>query len=130
MTANTLILIVYCLCGGIFLAFVWSVITKAVYGKLIDELIKNECEDLLSAKTLDELGVKKNFLLANALKKNHSLDRLLCVDNSRYYLPKEKKLKAQCLYGREKISLVSIIVTFLLFIAIVLACNYIIPNIL
>ena len=130
MTADTLILIVYCLCGGILLAFVWSIITKAIYGKLIDELIKNECEDLLSAKTFEELGIKKNFLIENALKKNHTLDRLLCEDNSRYYLPKENKLKAQCLYGRERISVVSIIVTFLLFIAIVLVCNYIIPNII
>lgn len=125
--AETLILIVYCLSGGILLAFIWSIITKAIYGKLIDALVINECETPESAKTLEELGVKRNILIDNALKKGRALDRLLKEENGRYYLPSENKLKAQCLYGREKISLISIAITFVLFLAIIVICNKIIP---
>ena len=129
MTADTLIFVIYCLTVGIVLAFIWSLITKAVYGKLIDALIKNECETADSAMTLEELGVKMNLLLSLGLAKNRALDRLLKVENGHFYLPVENKLKAQCLYGRERISIVTVIVAFLLFFAVVLICNYVIPAI-
>ncbi|MBQ7897114.1 MAG: hypothetical protein IJ323_01690 [Clostridia bacterium] len=129
MTADTLIFVIYCLTVGIVIAFVWSLITKAVYGKLIDALIKNECETPDSAMTLDALGVKNNLLLSRALTKNRALDRLVKEENGHYYLPVENKLKAQCLYGKERVSVVTVIVAFLLFFAVVMICNYVIPAI-
>lgn len=129
MTADTLIFVIYCLTVGIVLAFLWSLVTKAVYGKLIDALIKNECETPESAMTLQELDIKRNLLIDRALTKNRALDRLLKEENGRFYLPAENKLKAQCLYGRERISVVTLIVAFLMFFAVVMICNYVIPAI-
>lgn len=129
MTADTLIFVIYCLTVGIVLAFLWSLVTKAVYGKLIDALIKNECETPESAMTLEELDIKRNLLIDRALTKNRALDRLLKEENGRFYLPAENKLKAQCLYGRERISVVTLIVAFLMFFAVVMICNYVIPAI-
>ena len=129
MTADTLIFVIYCLTVGIVLAFLWSLVTKAVYGKLIDALIKNECETPESAMTLEELDIKRNLLIDRALTKNRALDRLLKEENGHFYLPAENKLKAQCLYGRERISVVTLIVAFLMFFAVVMICNYVIPAI-
>ena len=131
MTADTLITIIYCLTGGIVVAFIWSLLTKAVYGKLIDALIKNECESEESAKTLEELSIKLNFIMSASLKKGRALDRLLSkTEGERYYLAPENKLKAQCLYGRERVSVLTVIFTFLLFGAVLAICTYIVPLIM
>ncbi len=131
MTADTLILIIYCLTYGIVAAFIWSLITKAIYGKLIDELIKNECESESGARTLEELNVKRNFILSASLKKGRALDKLLTkTEGERYYLSPENKLKAQCLYGRERVSVLTVIFTFILFGAVLAICTYVVPLIM
>ncbi len=131
MTANTLILIIYCLTYGIVAAFIWSLITKAIYGRLIDELIKNECESENSAKTLDELSIKNNFILSASLKNGRALNKLLTkAEGERYYLSPENKLKAQCLYGRERVSILTVIFTFILFGAVLAICTYVVPLIM
>ena len=131
MTADTLILIIYCLTFGIVVGFVWSLTTKAIYGRLIDELIKNECENEKGAMTLDELSIKKSFILSASLKKGRALDRLLSrAEGERYYLSPENRLKAQCLYGRERVSVLTLIFTFFLFGAVLAICTFVIPLIM
>ena len=131
MTADTLILIIYCLTFGIVAAFIWSLITKAIYGRLIDELIKNECESESRAMTLDELSVKKNFIISASLKKGRALDKLLSkAEGERYYLSPDNRLKALCLYGREGVSVLTLIFTFILFGAVLAICTYVVPLII
>lgn len=131
MTADTLILIIYCLTFGIVVAFIWSLLTKAIYGRLIDELIKNECESESSAMTLQELSIKKSFFLSASLKKGRALDKLLSkAEGERYYLSPENRLKAQCLYGRERVSVLTLIFTFILFGAVLAICTFVIPLIM
>ena len=131
MTADTLILIIYCLTFGIVVAFVWSLVAKAVYGKLIDELIKNECESEKSAKTLAELSIKRNFILTASLKKGRTLDKLLTkTQGEHYYLSPENRLKAQCLYGRERVPVLTLIFTFVLFGAVLAICTFVVPLIM
>lgn len=128
MTANTLILIIYCLTGGIVIAFIWSLITKIIYGKLIDALVREDCENEQTAKGLEELRIKKNFLLSFSLREGKTLSKLISrAEGERYYLLPEKKLKAQCLYGRERVSIITVITTFLLFAAIMVICTYLVP---
>jgi hypothetical protein len=130
MTADTIIFIVYSITAGIVIAFIWSLLTKAIYGKLVDALIKFEAEDEESAKTFEELDVKESPLFAYSLNEKRTLGRLIKKCDKGYFLPPEAKLKAQSLYSGEKLTPISIIVTFLLFILIIFLCNRILPIIM
>ncbi len=131
MTADTLIFIIYTFLGGILLAFLSSLLSKALYGSLINGLIKNDAADEISAKTLDELSLKSNKLLLFALKHNKSLKKLVFVtDENRYYLPTQNRLKAERLYLKEKTSLLTILIIIVLIIAVHLLCDRVIPFIM
>lgn len=128
MKADILIFAIYTFSCGIVVAFVLSLITKALYGKLIDALVKNDCESENSAKSFEELGVKNNFFIDFSMKKNRALSRLVQKsEDGKLFLPPENKLKAQSLYGSERISPLTIAVIVLLFVAVVLVCRYVIP---
>ncbi len=130
MNADTVIFVVYSLTLGIVAAFIWSLITKAIYGRLVDALIKSGAESEATAKTFEELGIKKSRILTFSLDEKRALGRLIKKSGESYYLPPETKLKAQSLYSSEKITPITVIVTFLLFAAIILLCNYVIPLIM
>ncbi len=130
MNADTVIFVVYSLTLGIVAAFIWSLITKAIYGRLVDALIKSGAESETTAKTFDELGIKKSPLLVFSLGEKRALGKLIKKSGEGYYLPPETRLKAQALYSSEKITPITVIVTFLLFAAIILLCNYVIPLIM
>lgn len=130
MTADTIIFVVYSITAGIVVAFIWSLLTKAIYGRLVDALIRLEAEDEESALTFEELGVKKNPLFTYSLNEKRALGRLIKKCDKGYFLPPETKLKAQSLYSGEKLTPISIIITFLLFVVIIYVCNKILPIIM
>lgn len=130
MTADTIIFVVYSITVGIVVAFIWSLLTKAIFGRLVDALIKNGAESEATAKTFDELGIKPNRIILFSLDEKRTLGRLIKKSGEGYFLPPETRLKAQSLYSCEKITPITVIVTFLLFAAIILLCNYVIPLIM
>lgn len=131
MTADTLIFIIYMVCGGILLAFISSIVLKVLYGSLITGLINKEAFDQNSAKTLNELGVKSNKLLQFALKNNATLKRLvLRTDTDKYYLPPQNRLKAERFYLKENLSVKTVVIIVLLFVAVYLLCDRVIPFIM
>ena len=131
MTADYLIFIIYAISGGILLAFISTLILKALLGSFISALIDKNATDILSAKTLEELGVKRNKLLLFIIKNNATLKRLVfATEGNKYYLPSENKLKAEHLYLKEKISVATLVIIVVLIIAVYLICDRVIPNIM
>ena len=131
MTADYLIFIIYSVSGGILLAFIVSLILKALFGSFIEALINKNAFDESSAKTLEELEIKSNKMLLFAIKKNSSLKKLICItDSNRYYLPNENKLKAERFYLRENFSLLTVIILTALVAVVYFICDKVIPNIM
>lgn len=134
---DSIIVIVYCFMIGIVIAFALSLITKGIYGRFVDALVKNGADSSDSAKTLDEIKIKGNALLSHALSHRTTLSSLVSCDNKssaekerRYYIAPQHRIKAQALYGIERLSIVSVIVAIVLFAVILMLFNYVIPQII
>ncbi len=132
---DSIILIIYCIVIGIIIAFVYSLITKSIYGRLVDALVKASAENEASARSLGELGVKNNPLISLALKRKTVLSSLISCDDEtadiekkRFYILPEHKLKLQSIYGREKLSLKSIVITVILLAVLFVVFQYVIPG--
>lgn len=132
---DSIIVIVYCFIIGIVIAFALSLITKGVYGRFVDALVKNGADSADNAKTLEEIKIKGNTLLSRALSRRTTLSSLVSCNNKdsaekerRYYIAPQHRVKAQALYGIEKLSIVSIIIAIVLFAVILMLFNYVIPQ--
>ena len=133
---DSVIVIVYCVLIGIVIAFIFSLLTRTVYGKFIDALVRENASSEASAKALSELGIKNNFMLLFALEHKTTLSSLISCDNPkdnkenrRYYLKPENQIKAQGIYGRDKMTPISVGVAVLLIVAIAIFLHYAIPKI-
>lgn len=127
--------VVYCFLIGIIVAFVISLFTKSVYGKLVDALVKYDADSIDSAKTLKEIKIKRNLMISHALSRRTTLSSVISCANSdadeserRYYILPEHKIKAQTIYGRESISPISIIVAVVIFAVILILLEKVIPK--
>lgn len=130
---DSIIVVVYCFIIGIVIAFALSLITKGVYGRFVDALVKNGADSPDSARTFDDIKIKNNFLLSLALSRRTTLSSLVsCAndgeENKRYYIAPQHRIKAQALYGIEKLSIVSLIIAVVLFVAVLLLFNYVVPK--
>lgn len=134
---DSIAFIIYCLVIGIICAFVSSLFTRGVIGKLVDRLIEEAADNPINAKTLDELGVKCGFILRYALTHKTVLSCLVSCDDEKEALEKrhlyifpENQIKAQSLYGRQKLSPWSIVVAIVLFSAMLVLVNLIVSKII
>ncbi len=130
-----IITVVYCIIIGIIIAFAASLITRAVYGKLVNALIKSGADSEINAKTFSEMGIKKNFLLLYAMSHKTTLASLISSDSDKlpaeerhYYILPEHQIKAQGLFGTEKLSPLSLAIAVLLFALILIIFQYAVPK--
>ena len=119
---NSIMIVVYCILGGLIVAFVVSLLGRGIYGRLVDAIIKADADSVESAKTLDELGVKSNAFLRRKLSGKNVFTSLVSSDNDkvtvekrRFYIASEHQIKAQGLYGIQKLSPVTIVGAVVLF---------------
>lgn len=131
---DSILIVVYCFIIGIMIAFVYSLTTKAVCGRLVDALVKAGAESPEKAKTLGELGIKKNVILNLAFSRRTTLSSLIGADgdgeitDKRFYILPEHQIKAQGLYGAEKLSPISIVAAIVLFAALLFVFHYVVPR--
>ncbi len=126
---DSILIVVYCFIIGIVIAFAISLATKSIYGKLVDALVHNSANSPDCAKTFEELGVKNNFIISSALSHKTVLSSLINSDDGiRFYILPEKQKKAQSLFGKEKLSVWSIVIAVLLLALIFLLFHYAVPK--
>lgn len=132
---NSIMIVVYCILGGMIVAFVASLLSRRIYGRLVDAIIKADADSAESAKTLDELGVKCNAFLRRKLSGTNVFTSLVSSDNDkvtvekrRFYIAPEHQIKAQGLYGIQKLSPVTIVGAVVLFAIILVFFQYIVPR--
>lgn len=132
---DSIILVIYCFIVGVVIAFALSLITKGVYGRLVDALVKHGAESPESAVTLKDINIKSSRLLLYALSNRTALSSLvLCVNseaelgNRRYYIEPQHRIKAQALFGAEKLSPLSLVIAVMLFAIILLLFQYVVPK--
>ena len=113
---------------GIFLGVILAVLAvaynKLVIGKFVKALIKAEAVHPAFAKSFEQLNVKKNFMIAFALRSRGTLRKVVFEpgDADRkgyYYIPEDKLYRAGRIYGGKDVDLLlvsaSIIVLFIFF---------------
>ena len=81
----TLPQIIMALLIGVILASFAAVINKNVLGDFVRTLLQHECHDPDKAKTLEELGYRKNTTIRSSLKRGVNLRRVVhCVEEEAY----------------------------------------------
>jgi hypothetical protein len=71
---------------GIIIACIAMTYNKQVLGGLVSKLMAENCRTAEGARTLEELGYKKNPFIRSAVQRNVSLRRVLhCVEEEKFY---------------------------------------------
>lgn len=117
------------------MAFVASLVSRRIYGRLVDSIIKADADSVESAKTLAELGIKSNAFLRRKLSKKNVFTSLVFSDNDkvevekrRFYITPEHQIKAQGLYGAQKLSPAAIVGAVVLLVIILVFFRYVVPR--
>jgi len=117
---------------GMFLGVIAAVLVvaynKLIIGKFVKALIEADAVHPAFARTFEQLNVKKNFMIAYALRSNGMLRKFvfeLPGDDKKgyYYIPEDKLYRAGRLYGGKDVDLLmvaAVIIVLFIFFAIVL----------
>lgn len=152
-TTQSMELVIWCMYVGLMLASVFMYYQKKVIGAFVRALLKEQAHDKQSAKTLVDLGFSKNGAVRSALRGSGALRKLvwetednyvenesgvmisarekpLDVNTGRFYIPEDKRIRAELRYSDKGTDIFMLIITALVFLMIAyLAVNYL-PNLL
>ena len=123
LTVNTIITSIFI---GVIIAVFVVAYNKLVLGKFVRALINAKAVDCSSAKSFEQLNVKKSFPLAFSLRKKGSLRKYVCESEEEgfYYIPEDKLYRAFRIYGEKDVSIlkvIAVIVALAVFYGIVIA---------
>ena len=122
-------IVVWSLGIGICLCNFYIYYNKVILGKFIRYLAEHNAFDAQSAQTLENSGFSGNPLLVGALKRGSAaLYGVVAVtDDKAYYIPAEKKKKAQKMFASHGTSLVLAIASSVVILAASYAVTLVLP---
>ena len=127
---------------GMIIAACLVFINKQTLGKFVKRLFYENADSEQSARTLTELGFEKNRLLRRSLRDGSSLRKVVHVCDGaqegkqgekkplRYYIPEDCAYRAEVLYNPDGSSVLTILITVIMFVAIVLLLMMIVPDLI
>ena len=156
LTDSTLGMLIVSLAFGVFLALLFTLFQRCVIGVFIRRLIQSNSFSPDNAKTLDELGIKKNVFVFSALKRRKSLLNSLTLSREEatftaeeadaakekkrrvkrdikslhFYIPDSRRKKAEALFCDKSLNPILVVLSFLLLLAAMLLLIKLIPNII
>lgn len=93
VNGSTMPLIIWGIYVGIMLGVLGSILCRIYSNRLIQALLKNGCCTADSSKTLDALGLRKQWLVLHMLKEDSALRRYVLASGDIYLPVKAGKLK-------------------------------------
>lgn len=127
--------VVWPLMLGAFLALIIAHFNKRTVGILVKRLLKEEASSPDSAKSLSELGLNKKRYLNYALRPSSTLRSMVFFTEKdengveKLYIPDDKAYRAESQYKPDGSSLLTVFVTFFVFIAVGLLLVTFVPDI-
>ncbi len=118
---------------GIFLASAYTVFIKKYRGEFVIALISAEAFDEKSAKSISDLGIKKDFLRKLAITKRFSFSPdyfILEGETPKYYVNKDFIPRLEAKYGNSGITFVHLLITIIAFLAVALILATAVPEFL
>ena len=118
---------IYSILFGIVIALVANILSRTFLGAFVDSLLSRKATSPDKALSFEELKVKETLILKLSLRCNKTLRRMIKRENDRWYAEEKYAEKLRNMYGREKFSLLSLILTLIMFAAVILIVNYVLP---
>ncbi|MHC1695559.1 MAG: hypothetical protein AB9835_09890 [Eubacteriales bacterium] len=118
---------------GLMLGAVYSFYNKYVLGSFVAKLIELGATSSLNAHSLEQAGQKSNYLLKAALREKGMLRKVVLEDPDRsgyYYIPEENTQRAHSTYGKKSATVIALIVTLIVLIAVMVLTSFLLPNII
>lgn len=84
---STISVTVWAICFGIIIAIIYYSLQISALSKFIKSLVKNECFDFDTAKTLENLGIKNTLdvaIVVSSIKGQMGLSRIIGFKNQKY----------------------------------------------
>ena len=141
-SVTTLNIIVWSLFIGFVIAIGVCIYNKLVLGSVVGGIIKREAFSEGTALTISELGCA-NPLVKFALRKNSSFRRIVrmagdtdaeCAaesfDCAKFYIPEDRVHRAEVIYGRNGMTVGTVLLSIAAFFALALLAFWVIPNLL
>ncbi len=141
-TARTIGTFVIALCIGIVLAALYNFYVRQIPGSVARALLRAEALSEESAKTAEELGLSGKVLALFELTRGSALSRIVRyvgdepdaegrrapkTADTRYYIPEEKKYRAEIRFQKEGNSVMGLVITTALSVAIAVLVINLLP---
>lgn len=131
--AKTATVLIYMLGLGIILASLCAFYQQRVPGRVVRALLRASALDEASAKTAEEIGVRRGSLAMFELRHGTVLRRMVQVTNEetpRYYIPEALKYRAEIRFDKKGNELPGLLITVLLSLGVALLLVNALPMVL
>ena len=122
---NTLRNVILAFCIGILLASLYTLYQKLVPGNIVRKLLGAQAHTPETAKTLAELSLDRNRLVAYELSHNRVLAGLIKTvegeGDTRYYIPEELKYRADVRFEEKGFGVAALLLTAVVVAGLALA---------
>lgn len=118
---------------GLMLGVIYSFYNKYILGNFVTKLMELGATSSVSAQSVEQAGQKSNYLLKAALRDKGMLRKVVLEDPDRhgfYYIPEENALRTQRTYGNKNATVIALIVTLIVLIAVMVLTSFLLPGII
>ena len=124
---DTMIFIIVCgIAIGFLIASALSITVRVYSHKLVSALIREKAHDPSSARSFEDLGLKRGLVYRSIFRNNSPLRKYIKYNGTEMYLPEEKTADAAKRFSEEKNPVLTfIIAVVVVIIAAALAIIYI-----
>ena len=132
-SAKTATVLIYMVALGIILASLCAFYQQRVPGRVVRALLRANAHTEESAKTAEELGVRRRSLAMLELRRGTVLRQTVRVteeETPRYYIPEDLKYRAEIRFDKKGNELPGLIITIILSLAVALLLVKALPLVL
>ncbi len=149
--ATNIRLVIVTLATGVTVAGVLAIYYRSMLGKLVRYMLKNKIHTPEEAISLSDTPYRKNPFIKHALRSGGVYGKVInytdgendgsvfasgklpsgkTVMSRKYYIPEDKRYRAEFMFSKKGTNIPALIVTVILLVAFTLLCLYYMPQLL
>lgn len=125
-----ILLIVWGIYIGLMAGIALSLVTRVYSHRLVGALLREKASDPSSARSFEQLGIKKNFIYKLIFRKDGPLRKYIKYNGKEMYLPEEKRIGAELRFSEERHPIMTFVFAAIVLFAVACFAAVYIPQLI
>ena len=129
-TDSMITLIVWGVYIGVMIGIALALVTRVHSHKLVGALIREKAGDPSTARSFEQLGIKKSLIYRIVFRKDGPVRKYVKFNGREMYIPEDKRIGAELRFSEERHPIMTFVFAAIVFFAAAMFASAYIPQLL